>query len=252
LADTHGPHAAAVILSGADGDGAIGVKRIKERGGLAIVQDPQEAEQGSMPRAAIATGMTDWVLPVADIPARLQKYFALEQQLRLPPEEPPVDPAAAEEAQFRDVLAFLRTRTGRDFNLYKRATVVRRIARRMQVNGVGTLVEYLNCLRVTPGEAGALLQDLLISVTNFFRDADCFEALDVHLAALMHSKGPDETVRVWVAACATGEEAYSIAMLLSDHARMMESPPLIQVFASDLDEDAVRTAREGAYPFTIE
>ena len=118
LADTHGPHASAVVLSGADGDGAIGIKRIKERGGLTIAQDPAEAEFDSMPRSAIATGMVDWVLPVADMPARLLDYHRQEQRVRLPPEEgprpalPPTQ-AAADEAQLRDVLTFLRTRTGR-------------------------------------------------------------------------------------------------------------------------------------------
>jgi len=258
LADTHGPHAAAVVLSGADGDGAIGIKRVKERGGLTVAQDPQEAEHGSMPRAAIATGMVDWVLPIAEMQPRLAKYFALEKELKLPPEDGP-QPAiegpvsvSAEEAALREVLNLVRSRTGRDFSNYKRATVVRRIARRMQVNGVAELPGYLNCLRTTPGEAGALLQDLLISVTNFFRDAECFAALDAELGELFRGKGPNDTIRVWVAACATGEEAYSLAILLADRAREMDAPPMIQIFATDLDEQAIRTAREGSYPTTIE
>jgi len=258
LADTHGPHASAIVLSGGDGDGAIGIKRIKERGGLTIVQDPQEAEQGGMPRAALATGMVDWVLPVADMPARLLEYHRLGQKLRLPPEDGPQPaqavpaPPAADEALLRDILSFLRSRTGRDFAYYKRATIVRRIGRRMQVNGVQDLAAYLDCLRTRPGEAGALLQDLLISVTNFFRDSDCFAALEPQVAELFRGKGQSDSVRVWVAACATGEEAYSVAMLLSEHARTLETPPLIQVFATDLDEEAVQSAREGVYPATIE
>jgi two-component system, chemotaxis family, CheB/CheR fusion protein len=258
LADTHGPHAAAVVLSGADGDGAIGIKRIKERGGLTVAQDPEEAQVGSMPRSAIATGMVDWVLPVADIPQRLLDYFRLESRLKLPPEDgpQPAQPArtvtAGEEASLRDVLMFLRTRTGRDFSYYKRATILRRIGRRMQVNGVADLQEYLDCLRTRPGEPGALLDDLLISVTNFFRDPDCFDALAKEIPALLAGKGPNDAVRVWVAACATGEEAYSVAMLLSEHARAMDAPPAIQVFATDLDGDAVQSAREGVYPAAIE
>jgi two-component system, chemotaxis family, CheB/CheR fusion protein len=257
LADTYGPHAAAIVLSGADSDGAIGIKRIKERGGLTVAQDPDEAEHASMPRAAIATSMVDWVLPVAEIGERLRRYFALEKKLKLPPEEP-VSPAGqppegpSEETALRDVLSFLRTRTGRDFSYYKRATVVRRIARRMQVNGVQDLTAYLACLRTTPGEAGALLQDLLISVTNFFRDSDCFAALNAHLGEIFKGKGGGDTVRAWVAACATGEEAYSLAILLSEIARTMESPPMVQVFATDLDEEAIKTAREASYPTTIE
>jgi two-component system, chemotaxis family, CheB/CheR fusion protein len=260
LADTYGPHAAAVVLSGADSDGAIGIKRIKERGGLTVAQDPNEAEHASMPRAAIATNMVDWVLPVAEMPARLKQYFALEKQLQLPPEDetPRSEEQRAKsaadlaESQLKDVLGFLRVRTGRDFSVYKRATVVRRIARRMQVNGVQDLAAYLGCLRTTPGEAGALLQDLLISVTNFFRDADCFCALDAHLAELFRGKGPNDSIRVWVPGCATGEEAYSLAMMLADKARELDAPPVIQVFATDLDEEAIRSAREGSYPTTIE
>ncbi|WP_061503806.1 CheR family methyltransferase [Ramlibacter tataouinensis] len=258
LADTHGPHAAAVVLSGADSDGAIGIKRIKERGGLTIAQDPGEAEHTGMPRASIATGMVDWVLPTAEIPQRVLDYFKLEVKLQLPPEEErtaaqptQAQAQAVEEASLRDVLGFLRTRTGRDFSNYKRATIVRRIARRMQVNGLHDLHAYLNCLRTRPGESGALLQDLLISVTNFFRDADCFEALEREIPALLADKGPNEVVRVWVPACATGEEAYSVAMLLAEHAQAIDAPPLVQVFATDLDDAAVQFAREGVYPTAI-
>jgi len=258
LADAYGPQAAAVVLSGADGDGAIGIKRIKERGGLTVAQDPQDAEQAGMPRSAIASGMVDWVLPVEEIAQRLLAYFGLAKSLKLPPEDgphpaqPPRPAAGSEEAALRDVLAFLRTRTGRDFSYYKRATVVRRIARRMQVNGVEDLQGYLDYLRTRPGEAGALLQDMLISVTNFFRDADCFRALEDHLDELCRSKGPNDALRIWVPACATGEEAYSLAMLLCDKARQMEAPPLIQVFATDLDEEAIKAGREGVYPSTID
>jgi two-component system, chemotaxis family, CheB/CheR fusion protein len=258
LADTHGPHAAAVVLSGADGDGAIGIKRIKERGGLTVCQDPQEAEHASMPRTAIDTGMVDWVLPVAEMPARLMQYFGIEKQLQLPPEDVP-GPAAAgagqgadSESQLRDVLALLRSRTGRDFSVYKRATVLRRIARRMQVNAVHDLGAYLDCLRTRHGEANALLQDLLISVTNFFRDAECFAALEAEIAQMFRGKGPGDTIRVWVPACATGEEAYSIAMILAEKARELDAPPVLQVFGTDLDEQAIRAAREGVYPLTIE
>ena len=251
LADTHGPHATAIVLSGMDSDGAIGIKRIKERGGLTIAQDPEEAQHDGMPRAAIATGMVDWVLPVADMPRRVARYVELEQQLSLPPER--ADDIGAQaglpgaESELREVLTFLRTRTGRDFANYKRATILRRIGRRMQVNGVQDLSDYLGCLRTRPGEASALLQDLLISVTNFFRDSDCFEALEKQIATLFHDKSSNGVIRVWVAACATGEEAYSIAMLLAEFARTMDTPPAVQIFATDLDEEAIRVAREGVY-----
>ena len=262
LADTHGPHAAAIVLSGADGDGAIGIKRIKERGGLTVAQDPTEAEHDSMPRSTIATGMVDWVLPAAEMPAKLREYWRTEERLRLPDEKgdpladgekPSVTPAPAltDEAALHDILGFVRARTGRDFTYYKRATILRRIARRMQVNGIENAPAYLTFLRTHPGETGALLQDLLISVTNFFRDREAFAALEAMIPALFAGKGSHDTVRVWSAACATGEEAYSVAMLLSEYADKIDHPPSIQVFATDLDEQAIRAARDGTYPETI-
>ncbi len=255
LADTHGPHSAGIVLSGADGDGASGLKRIKERGGLTVAQDPSEAEHDSMPRSAIGTGMVDWVLPIADMPARLVEYRRNEERLQLPPEDPQPAVAAAQpdehEAALRDVLGFLRLRTGRDFSYYKRATILRRVARRMQVNSVTDLPGYLGFLRTHPFEATALLQDVLISVTNFFRDRESFEALEREIPRLFKDKGPEDQVRVWVAGCATGEEAYSVAMLLSEHAAKLDVPPRLQVFATDIDELAIRSARDGFYLDTI-
>ena len=256
LADTHGPRACAIVLSGTDSDGCIGIKRVKERGGLTVAQDPTEAMYDGMPRAAIATGMIDWVLSVREMPDRLAAYRENEKRIVIPPLAEPSavvsdQPASDAGTVLQQVLSVLRAGTGRDFSYYKRPTVLRRIVRRMQVNGVTDLPGYLAFMRGHPGEAGALLQDLLISVTNFFRDRASFEALETFIPRLFKDKGPDDEVRVWVTACATGEEAYSIAMLLTEHADKLESPPRIQVFATDIDEDAIRTAREGAYPETI-
>ncbi len=266
MADTNGAHCAAIVFSGADGDGAIGIKRVKERGGLTVAQQPDEAEQDSMPRSTIATGMVDWILPAAEMPARLCEYWHTEKRLRLPPEEgpqparEPAVPAAGDDAgqtavtdetALHDVLAFLRARTGRDFTYYKRATILRRIARRMQVNVIEEMSNYLGFLRTHPGESGALLQDMLISVTNFFRDREAFAALEAAIPNLFRGKGHKDTVRVWCAACATGEEAYSVAMLLTEYAARLDHPPTIQVFATDLDENAIAQARDGTYPETI-
>lgn len=257
LADTHGPNAAAVVLSGADGDGALGIKRVKEHGGLTIAQDPEQAEYPGMPRASIETGMIDWVLEAGQMPDRLLEYQRNGSRLKLPPEDgpqplPPQPPSVDDgEKALRDVLAFLRTRTSRDFSYYKRATILRRIARRMQVNGVEDMPGYLNFLRTHPGEAGALLQDLLITVTNFFRDREVFEVLATYVPDLFKDKSANDSIRVWVPACATGEEAYSIAMLLLEHTRNMEGAPALQVFACDLDDEAVRGARAGLYPESI-
>lgn len=258
LADTHGPHATAVVLSGMDGDGAVGLKRIKERGGLTIAQEPSEAEFPSMPQGAISTGMVDWVLPVADIAPRILEYYEIGRRIQLPAEQMPLLPDVSgelegdDETAFRDILSFLHSRSGRDLSCYKRATIIRRLGRRMQANGIDNLQTYLNCLRTRQGEAGALLKDLLISVTNFFRDPDCFRSLEKMLPDVFNGKGSSDTVRVWAAACATGEEAFSLAMLLSDHARKLDAPPLIQIFASDLDDEAIATARSGFYPHAIE
>ncbi|MBV8376247.1 MAG: histidine kinase, partial [Verrucomicrobia bacterium] len=257
LADSHGPHAAAIVLSGADGDGTIGIKRIKERGGLTIAQDPEEAEHDGMPQSAIGTGMVDWVLRAAKMPQNLLEYRAHGQDLRVPPEEGPPRPRASEgileegEAALRELLAYLRLRTGHEFSYYKRATIVRRISRRLQINGVADVPSYLTFLRTNPGEVGALLQELLISVTNFFRDRASFEAIAILVPELFRGKEPGDFVRVWIPACATGEEAYSIAMLLLEHADTLETAPGLQIFGSDLDEIAIQMARKGKYPEAI-
>lgn len=256
LAESHGPLAAAVVLSGMDGDGAVGVRRIKEMGGLTIAQDPSEAEHPSMPNSAIRTGVIDWVLPVAELPARLANYFDIQRRLQLPPEEEPTrssssDTVKDDEYYLREILTFVRTRSGRDFTYYKRATILRRIARRLRVNGFGDLASYLAFLRTTPGESDALMKDLLISVTNFFRDRDAFAALELRLPQMFRGKGPSDVVRAWVPGCATGEEAYSIAIMLHEQARTIDAPPSIQIFATDLDADVVQFARDGLYPTAI-
>lgn len=167
--------------------------------------------------------------------------------------ERPSDQAgrADHDAGLSELLDFLKARTGRDFTAYKRATILRRIGRRMHLEGLDDLSDYLRLLRTKESEAGALLQDLLISVTNFFRDPPSFEALERTVPDLFKGKAAGDTVRVWVAGCATGEEAYSIAILLCEHAGTLVDPPQIQVFATDLNEAVVREAREGLYPDSI-
>ena len=254
LADAHGPHAVAVILPGDSDDGVIGIKRIKERGGLTVVRERSDGDASDMVRAATATGMIDWTLPADEMAPRIVAYCRMEAGIRLPPEDATLHPAAdaQDESTFREVLEFVARRTSRDFRNYKRATVLRRLGRRMQVNGVSTLDAYLECLRARPGEAGAFLQDMLVSVTNFFRDPQCFAALEAAIPELLMHKEPGDGIRIWTMACATGEEAYSIAMLADEYARATRSSATIQVFASDLDEEAIRVAREGLYPFAIE
>jgi two-component system CheB/CheR fusion protein len=237
----------AVVLSGAGSDGAIGVRAVKEAGGIILVQDPREAEYSSMPRSAIASGVADFILPVRDLALRLVELIRLKKtSTRV--EGPEVD-----EELLRRVLAHVRVRTGHDFSKYKRSTVLRRIARRMQVTRTNNLQQYYEALRENADEAQALLGDLLISVTTFFRDHDAFEALRTHVRpSLFEDRDLNATIRVWVSGCATGEEAYSIAMLLMEEAAKHEFHPPIQMFGSDLDARALAVAREGRYPSSIE
>jgi two-component system CheB/CheR fusion protein len=237
----------AVILSGAGSDGAIGVRAVKESGGIILVQDPNEAEYASMPRSAIATGVADFVLPTRDIGKRLIDLIRIKTNAVVP------DIRNFDEEQLRRILANLRVRTGHDFSKYKRSTVLRRIARRMQVVRADDLKEYYNVMRDSPEEGQALLGDLLISVTTFFRDAGSFEkiAKDV-IPNLFQNRETDETIRVWVCGCATGEEAYSFAILLLEEAARHPIRPPMQVFGSDLDSRALAAAREGRFPLAIE
>jgi two-component system CheB/CheR fusion protein len=237
----------ALILSGAGSDGALGVRAVKEAGGIILVQDPGEAEYASMPRSAIAMGVADFVLPVRDLAKRLVDLIRIKQSASVP------DIREFDEKLLRRILAHLRVRTGHDFSKYKRATVLRRIARRMQVTRANDLKEYYGVMHDSADEAQALLGDLLISVTTFFRDADAFEkiAKDI-IPQLFKRKDPEETIRVWVSGCATGEEAYTFAILLLEEAAKHERRPPIQVFGSDLDSRALAAAREGQYPRAIE
>ncbi len=259
LADEHGEEATAIVLSGMDGDGAIGLARVKERGGATVAQDPDEAEHEGMPRSAVATGMVDFVLRAAEMPGRLAEFRQRARRIKLPdddapkskPEDASAEVARDDEAALREVLSLLRQRTGHDFSSYKRGTVLRRIGRRMQVTGSETLVDYVAFLKKSASEAEALLRDLLIGVTNFFRDKETFDELASVIPDLFRGKGPEDCVRVWVPACATGEEAYSVAMLLREYASNLAGAPEIQVFATDIDESAIQKARLGVYQEAI-
>jgi len=237
----------AVVLSGAGADGAIGVRAVKEAGGIILVQDPSEAEWASMPRSVISTGVADFVLPARDLAQRLVELLRIKQSTPLP------DANTVDEELLRRILAHLRVRTGHDFSKYKQSTVLRRIARRMQVTRTDELKDYYEFLRENGDEAQSLLADLLISVTTFFRDTEAFNTLaKAALPNLFKDKDPSEPVRVWVCGCATGEEAYTVAILLLEEAGRHELRPPIQIFGSDLDARALALAREGRYPAAIE
>ncbi|HEX2833921.1 MAG TPA: CheR family methyltransferase [Thermoanaerobaculia bacterium] len=244
LADTHDARAVCVVLSGSGSDGSMGLRRIKENNGLAIVQEPTEAQFDGMPRSSIATGLVDFILPVADMPSRVIAY---RDQLRASPLARS-EPLGGDEQALIDIFTFLRVRTGHDFTNYKRPTILRRIERRLAVREIPRLSDYANFLRNQPEEAEALLRELLISVTNFFRDREVWDRVEETIVPrLFAGKGSDDYVRVWVAGCATGEEAYTVAMILADAAMELASPPEIQIFASDLDEQAIAKARNGFY-----
>lgn len=251
LASTHDGNAIAVVLTGTGSDGTLGVKDIKANGGIVIVQDPAEAEYDGMPQSAIATGLVDFVLPVAEIPASILRFDRTQPHVPLPPdgEEIPAD----ERVLLQKIFAQLRARTQRDFSRYKRSTILRRIARRMQLNYIEDLAHYVERLRENPKEVRALADDLLITVTQFFRDSEVFDKLEkTEIGRLFANKGSSDSVRAWSVGCATGEEAYSIAMLLAEEAGRREAPPQIQVFASDLHGGAIEKARDGFYPGDIE
>ena len=255
LAEAHRERAIGIVLSGTGADGSAGIGRLKEHGGIVMAQPPEDAEYDGMPNSAIATGKVDIVLPVAEIPDRLVQLWSNARRIEIPDAEkvspvvkPPSAPAVAEEA-LRDIMKTLQQRTGHDFKNYKRATVLRRIERRLQVNGLPDLVAYRRFLATEADEPRALLDDLLIGVTQFFRDRSAFEALERDvLPKLVESASEDEPVRAWVAGCSTGEEAYSIAMLLADEARRIRPARAVTVFATDIDEAAIAAGRAGYYP----
>jgi two-component system CheB/CheR fusion protein len=250
LANTHDGHSIGVILTGTGSDGTLGIKDIKAKGGLVIVQDPNEAEYDGMPQSAIATGLVDRILRVAEIPDSILRFDRTAPRVLVAD-----DSGEAEQAErllLQKIFAHLRARTDRDFSRYKRSTILRRIARRMQLNYLEDLQAYLDRLREQPDEVRALADDFLITVTNFFRDPEVFEKLEKDLIPrLFADKGANDTVRVWSVGCATGEEAYTLAMLLVEEAGRRDTPPRIQIFASDLHKRSLEKAREGFYPGDI-
>ncbi len=251
LAKTHDGHAVGVILTGTGSDGTLGIKEIKGQGGLTIVQDPNEAEYDGMPQSALTTGMVDIALPLEKIPKYILRFANTEPQLVLPEEGEDLEENHRQLLQ--KIFTQIRSLTGRDFSRYKRSTIMRRIQRRMQIAQIEQLESYLDLLRDSPEEIKILSDEFLITVTSFFRDREVFEQLAQEIIpSLFEEKAPDESIRVWSVGCATGEEAYSLAMLLLEEAGQQEAPPELQVFASDLHEHSLQKARDGFYPGDIE
>jgi two-component system, chemotaxis family, CheB/CheR fusion protein len=244
LAADQGEHAIGVVLSGSGHDGTLGIKAIKENGGLTIAQGTNVSRPRftEMPASAVAAGFVDLELPVENIPERIIAY--IRNWGAFDPEKP------------GDALAkihgLLRSRTGYDFSEYKERSFQRRVQRRMQVVQTRNLKDYADRLEREPDEVHALFRDLLIGVTDFFRDAAAFQALEtLVIPKLFEGKGADDEVRVWVAGCSTGEETYSIAILLREQCEKLVAPPKIQIFATDIDEMAMGVARTARYPATV-
>jgi two-component system, chemotaxis family, CheB/CheR fusion protein len=238
-----------VILSGTGTDGTLGLRAVKAEMGLTMAQEPRTAAYDGMVTSAIATGLVDYILPPAEMPAKLMEYARRAARR-------PSRPARAARTNLADptgkALDLLRRRTGHDFSLYKRTTVARRIERRMDVNRIEDLPGYLRYLEETPGEADALLKDLLIGVTSFFREPEAFEQLRRRvLPGLIKTRADGETLRAWVPGCSTGEEAYSVAIILREVLDEAKRNLAVQVFGTDIDADAVAAARTGTYPSSI-
>ncbi len=251
LAMDIGELAVGVVLSGGDGDGTLGVKAIKERAGLTLAQvvDGSAPQYPEMPQSAISSGMVDLAVPVAQMGAHIAEFarnFSTLEKLESSSRD--TDDQALVEAR-TEICAILRNQVGHDFSGYKPKTFFRRVQRRMQVNQLQTVEGYLERLRQDPKEIAALFRDLLINVTNFFRDADAFEALKTLVVPkLFAGRGADDAVRVWVPGCATGEEVFSIAILLREHMETLQAVPRVQIFATDIDEPALAVARAARYP----
>ncbi len=241
-----------MILSGTGADGSLGLQAVKEKGGLVIAQDPDEASYDGMPRSAIMTGAVDLVLPVAKIPDALVKYG---RRMALARVQSSSAPQGKTEDWLPEIIDLLRATTPHDFGLYKQGTLRRRIERRMAMVAIETddRDRYLEILRSDTGELDLLAKDLLINVTNFFRDPKVFDLLAGTIVPdLVRSWTSDQPLRIWIAGCSTGEETYSLAMLFREEIAAAKRNVKLQVFASDVDPSAVASARDGYYPEAIE
>ena len=247
LADDQAEKAIGVILSGTGSDGVRGIRAIKEAGGMVMVQSEESAKFDGMPRAAIATGLADFILPPDEMPAKLMSFARHPYAAKV--DRPQT--LLSDEDRLTRIFALLRERTRVDFTFYKPSTVVRRIERRMTVNQIHDLRDYVKFMEAYSGEVMTLYRDLLIGVTSFFRDREVFDELEAqYLPALFERVGGTE-IRFWVAGCSTGEEAYSLAMLSREVLEKLDKSIEIKIFATDLDRDAILRASNGLYPESI-
>jgi two-component system CheB/CheR fusion protein len=254
LAEEFASRTVCVILSGTGADGSLGLRTVAEVGGLIIAQDPKDAGYDGMPRSAISTGAVDLVLAADEIPEALMEQTRNTVVARATVASKHDGSGSQARKVFSEMIELLRTETVHDFTLYKQGTLQRRIERRMAMAAieVGGVDRYLEVLRRSPAERDSLAKDLLINVTSFFRDTHVFDLLAQKIIPeLVSSQQPEHPMRVWVAGCSTGEETYSLAMLFQEEIATDGRNVKLQVFASDADQDAVASAREGLYPETI-
>jgi two-component system CheB/CheR fusion protein len=251
LAEDQQQRSVAVILSGTGNHGSLGLKEVKAAGGMVMAQEPASAEHEQMPRSAIATGLVDYVLPPESMPEALVRYVRQPYIVQAQEEKKAAPPSEAIE-QLDDILGVLRTHTKSDFRCYRKNMLNRRVLRRMSLCHIDTYAAYTDHLRENAGEITALYKDLLIGVTAFFREPEAFKVLAKSvIPELVERSGIDNPLRVWVPACSTGEEAYSIAILFFEQFRVTGKPVNLQVFATDIDKEALEVARRGIYPDSI-
>lgn len=249
VAETHAEKAIAIVLSGSGTDGALGLQAIKASGGLTMAQSLDEAEHRSMPQHAVATGSVDLMLEASQMGAELAKYVTHPYVVKRAVE---TAVPSKENALMGRIFALLRHQTGHDFSNYKIGTMSRRVERRMAVHQIGKLHDYVRYLSQTPKEIDILFRELLINVTSFFRDPESFEALKERvLPQLFAGRQASAPVRVWVPGCATGEEAYSLAISLLETADALGVPCAAQIFATDIHDASLEAARSGRYPEAI-
>lgn len=248
LAEDQWNKAVAIIFSGLGADGETGLRMIKEKLGMAMVQDPETAEFPSMPSASIKTHLADYILPPEEMPLKLIQYLN-HPALAGEAGDDLSSPLHANKVHIQKILMLLRSQTGHDFTLYKKNTISRRIERRIAFHQLEDYEGYVNYLRENPGEIDILFNELLIGVTKFFRDRHAFESLKEYIYRLLKQKSPEEPIRIWIAGCSTGEEAYSVAIIITEYLDSLKSKrkPKAQIFATDLDPIAIEHARAGFY-----
>jgi len=249
LAQDQHERAICIVLSGTGRDGTLGVRAVKGEGGMVMAQSPETAEFDGMPVSVIDTGMVDYILPVSEMPAKLIGYVkhVFGHTVRSH-----VKPVCNSEDLLKKVFILLRDQTGHDFSLYKHNTINRRLERRMALHQIAEIAEYVRFLQQTPAEVKALFQEMLIGVTSFFRDTEAFAAIQSLIIPQLFAEKPSgSTIRVWTCGCSTGEEAFSLAILIQEEMEARKQYCKVQLFATDIDARAIEVARSGVYPTSI-